>query len=199
MPTPPNYQGLYNNGGYYGLGATVLTDGNPYGINGYYFIRTGNPGNPGYPPSSDGTPNGSWTLYTFPKMVSGLGSITGSGNIMGTASTGGGFANVYTFPNTTEATFFIDGSAFTAVFYNDPAEILYIPSGTLVTVSGLTGPYTPLNGTTFTVDFIDVFPGYNYLFAVPGDTFSAGWNAVGLPAFGFIVEQTLLGMVWSWN
>jgi hypothetical protein len=78
MPTtPPNYQGLYNNGGYYALGATVLTDGNPYGINGYYYIRTGNPGNPGYPPGD----TGSWTLYTFPKGIDGAGSVTGSGEI----------------------------------------------------------------------------------------------------------------------
>lgn len=81
MTTPPNYQGLYNNGGYYGLGATVLTDGNPYGIAGYYFIRTGNPGNPGYAPEVGGAPNGSWTLYTFPKGIDGVGSITGSGAI----------------------------------------------------------------------------------------------------------------------
>lgn len=81
MTTPPNYQGAYNNGAYYGLGATVLTDGNPYGIAGAYFIRTGNPGNPGYPPEVGGAPNGSWTLYTFPKGIDGAGSITGSGEI----------------------------------------------------------------------------------------------------------------------
>lgn len=81
MTTPPNYQGAYNNGAYYGLGATVLTDGNPYGIAGAYFIRTGNPGNPGYPPEPGGAPNASWTLYVFPKSIDGTGSITGSGEI----------------------------------------------------------------------------------------------------------------------
>lgn len=130
--------------------------------------------------------------------ISGPGSIAGPGNIMGQASTG--FSNVYVFPNTTEATFFMDGSAFTSVFYNDPAEILAITPGTLVTVSGLTGQYVSLNGTSFTIDFIEPDPGYNYVFAVPGDTFSAQWTSVGLSRSGFIVEQKLLpGLTWSWN
>lgn len=82
MPsTPPNYQGLYNNGAYYSLGQTVLTDGNPYGIAGAYFIRSGNPGNPGYPPEVGGATNASWTLYVFPKSIDGSGSISGSGYI----------------------------------------------------------------------------------------------------------------------
>lgn len=82
MPlTPPNYQGPYDNGGYYPLGVTVLTDGNPYGIVGAYFIRTGNPSNPGYPPEPGGAPNASWTLYTFPKAIDGSGSISGAGEI----------------------------------------------------------------------------------------------------------------------
>jgi hypothetical protein len=82
MPiTPPNYQGAYNNGAYYSLGATVLTDGNPYGIAGAYFLRSGNPGNPGYAPAVGGATNESWTLYTFPKGIDGAGSVTGSGSI----------------------------------------------------------------------------------------------------------------------
>lgn len=82
MPsTPPNYQGTYNNGAYYSLGQTVLTDGNPYGIAGAYFIRSGNPGNPGYPPEPGGATNASWTLYVFPKTIEGTGSIAGPGSI----------------------------------------------------------------------------------------------------------------------
>jgi hypothetical protein len=80
MPTPPNYQGLYNNGVGYAIGDTVLTDGNPYGVNGSYFIRIGNPGNPGYPPAVGGGSNSDWAPYGA-KSVTGTGSITGSGDI----------------------------------------------------------------------------------------------------------------------
>jgi hypothetical protein len=77
MAFPPNYQGLYSNGVSYSLGATVLTDGNPYGINGAYYIRITNGGNPGYAPGySD-----NWEIYTMPKGIDGAGSITGSGDI----------------------------------------------------------------------------------------------------------------------
>lgn len=82
MAIPLNYIGEYANGGYYSLGQVVSTmAGNPYGIAGAYWTRTGNPGNPGYPPSYDGTPNESWTLYVFPKTIEGPGSITGPGSI----------------------------------------------------------------------------------------------------------------------
>ena len=80
MPTPPNYQGLYNNGALYAIGDTVLTDGDPYGINGAYFIRISNPNNPGYPPAVGGGSNDNWAPYGV-KSVTGSGSITGSGDI----------------------------------------------------------------------------------------------------------------------
>jgi hypothetical protein len=80
MPTPPNYQGLYNNGGYYAIGDTVLTDGNPYGVAGRYFIRSGNAGNPGYAPEPGGATNGSWTMIVS-RGIDGSGSVTGSGAI----------------------------------------------------------------------------------------------------------------------
>ena len=68
--TPPNYIGDYNNGGYYNLNDVVsIPVGSPYGIVGSYFIRTGNPGNPGYPPEPGGATNASWTLYTFSQTI----------------------------------------------------------------------------------------------------------------------------------
>jgi hypothetical protein len=76
MPTPPNYQGLYSNGGGYGIGDIVLTDGNPYGSVGVYYIRVSDPGNTGYPPG-----NARWEIYNMPKSIGGPGSIAGPGNI----------------------------------------------------------------------------------------------------------------------
>jgi len=59
---PPNYLGDYNNGYSYALNDVVsIPVGSPYGIVGSYFIRSGNPGNPGYPPEPGGAPNASWT------------------------------------------------------------------------------------------------------------------------------------------
>ena len=79
MALPPNYAGLYNNAAGYGVGAVVLTDGNPYGYAGAYFIRISNGGNPGYAPLySD-----NWAVYSMPKGIDGAGSITGSGDING--------------------------------------------------------------------------------------------------------------------
>jgi hypothetical protein len=77
MATPPNYVGAYSNGGYYSLGQIILADGNPYGIAGAYYIRSGNPGNPGYPPGD----TGSWSIYNMPKGIDGAGSVNGSGSI----------------------------------------------------------------------------------------------------------------------
>jgi len=49
--TPTNYIGDYDNGYSYGLNDVVsIPAGSPYGVVGSYFIRTGNPSNPGYPP-----------------------------------------------------------------------------------------------------------------------------------------------------
>ena len=63
--TPSNYRGDYDNGAYYALNDTVsIPVGSPYGIVGSYFIRSGNPGNPGYPPEPGGATNASWTLYS---------------------------------------------------------------------------------------------------------------------------------------
>ena len=78
--THPNYAGLYNNGAAYGVGAVVLTDGDPYGTAGGYYIRISNPGNPGYPPAVGGGSNDNWVPYGS-KSVTGTGSITGSGDI----------------------------------------------------------------------------------------------------------------------
>ena len=78
--THPDYAGLYNNGAGYGLGAIVLTDGNPYGTAGGYFIRISNPNNPGYPPAVGGGSNDNWAPYGV-KSVTGTGSVTGSGSI----------------------------------------------------------------------------------------------------------------------
>lgn len=70
VTTPPNYRGEYNNGEYYGLNDVVIIPvGSPYGIVGSYFIRSGNPGNPGYPPEPGGATNGSWTLYSFSNKI----------------------------------------------------------------------------------------------------------------------------------
>lgn len=64
----PNYLGEYNNGVSYPIGAIVsIPVGNPYGNPGQLFIRSSNPGNPGYPPGTT-----SWTLYTNGLVVAGL-------------------------------------------------------------------------------------------------------------------------------
>jgi hypothetical protein len=63
---PAAYKGDYDNGQYYALNDVVsIPEGSPYGIVGSFFIRSGNPGNPGYPPEPGGATNGSWTLYSF--------------------------------------------------------------------------------------------------------------------------------------
>ena len=68
--TPPNYRGDYDNGAYYAINDVVsIPTGSPYGIVGSYFIRSGNPGNPGYPPEPGGATNASWTLYTFSSNI----------------------------------------------------------------------------------------------------------------------------------
>ena len=70
VTTPPNYRGEYGNGEYYALNDVVIIPaGSPYGIVGSYFIRSGNPGNPGYPPEPGGATNGSWTLYSFSNKI----------------------------------------------------------------------------------------------------------------------------------
>lgn len=70
VTTPPNYLGDYDNGAYYAIGDVVsIPAGSPYGIVGSYFIRSGNPGNPGYPPEPGGAPNASWTLYAFSSSI----------------------------------------------------------------------------------------------------------------------------------
>jgi len=68
--TPANYMGDYNNGIAYALNSVVsIPVGSPYGIVGSYFIRSGNPNNPGYPPTPGGATNASWTLYSFSKTI----------------------------------------------------------------------------------------------------------------------------------
>lgn len=68
--TPPNYIGDYDNGYSYGLNDVVsIPVGSPYGIVGSYFIRTGNPSNPGYPPEPGGATNASWSLYSFSNKI----------------------------------------------------------------------------------------------------------------------------------
>lgn len=68
--TPANYIGDYDNGYSYVINDVVsIPTGSPYGIVGSYFIRTGNPSNPGYPPEPGGAPNASWTLYNFAPTI----------------------------------------------------------------------------------------------------------------------------------
>ena len=67
---PPNYIGDYDNGYSYALDDVVsIPVGSPYGVVGSYFIRSGNPSNPGYPPEPGGTTNASWTLYSFSPTI----------------------------------------------------------------------------------------------------------------------------------
>mgnify|MGYP000214891520 CR=1 FL=1 len=67
---PPNYRGDYDNGAYYAIDDVVsIPVGSPYGIVGSYFIRSGNPGNPGYPPEPGGATNASWTLFDFSSSI----------------------------------------------------------------------------------------------------------------------------------
>lgn len=70
LSTPPNYIGDYDNGYSYALNDIVsIPEGSPYGVVGSYFIRSGNPSNPGYPPEPGGAPNASWTLYSFAQTI----------------------------------------------------------------------------------------------------------------------------------
>jgi hypothetical protein len=70
VTTPPNYLGDYDNGYSYALNDVVsIPEGSPYGVVGSYFIRSGNPGNPGYPPEPGGATNASWTLYSFSNII----------------------------------------------------------------------------------------------------------------------------------
>jgi hypothetical protein len=70
ITNPPNYIGDYDNGYSYALNDVVsIPEGSPYGIVGSYFIRSGNPANPGYPPEPGGATNGSWTLYSFSEQI----------------------------------------------------------------------------------------------------------------------------------
>ena len=70
ISSPSNYRGDYDNGISYALNDVIsIPVGSPYGIVGSYFIRSGNPGNPGYPPEPGGATNASWTLYSFSKSI----------------------------------------------------------------------------------------------------------------------------------
>jgi len=83
---PAAYRGDYNNGGYYGLNDVVsIPVGSPYGTPGEFYIRSGNPSNPGYPPGD----TNSWTLYSF------TGSWEYASTALGLATT-----NVWTAKNT---------------------------------------------------------------------------------------------------
>ena len=63
---PPNYIGDYNNGYSYALNDVVsIPTGSPYGAPGEFYIRSGNPGNPGYPPGT----LSSWTPYVFSPTI----------------------------------------------------------------------------------------------------------------------------------
>lgn len=67
---PANYRGDYDNGYSYALNDVVsIPAGSPYGIVGSYFIRSGNPSNPGYPPEPGGATNASWSLYSFTPTI----------------------------------------------------------------------------------------------------------------------------------
>lgn len=67
---PPNYRGDYDNGYSYALNDVVsIPAGSPYGVVGSYFIRSGNPSNPGYPPEPGGATNASWSLYTYSPTI----------------------------------------------------------------------------------------------------------------------------------
>lgn len=83
---PAAYRGDYNNGISYSLNDIIsIPAGSPYGNAGEFYIRTGNPGNPGYPP----TVAGNWTLYSF------TGSWEYASTALGLATT-----NVWTAKNT---------------------------------------------------------------------------------------------------
>ena len=83
---PSAYRGDYNNGISYSLNDIIsIPAGSPYGNAGEFYIRTGNPGNPGYPP----TVAGNWTLYSF------TGSWEYASTALGLATT-----NVWTAKNT---------------------------------------------------------------------------------------------------
>jgi hypothetical protein len=83
---PAAYRGDYNNGISYALNDIIsIPAGSPYGNAGEFYIRTGNAGNPGYPP----TVAGNWTLYSF------TGSWEYASTALGLATT-----NIWTAKNT---------------------------------------------------------------------------------------------------
>lgn len=130
-------------------------------------------------------------------------NISGPGSISGPAvlevGSGGGFANIYVFPNTTQATFMLDFNTLSATFYEDPTAILTLQVGTVVTVSGVTGPNSSVNGTTFTITEADFSPSYNYIVGTENDSFPLECLNLGMPFFGFEPLDYMPGLTWSWN
>lgn len=108
---PLNFKGEYNNGYAYALNdVIIIPNGSPYGVVGSYFIRSGNPLNPGYPPTPGGATNASWTLYPFSKKITlsvdtsaiatklyadGVGTSSNSYTDQAVASLGNSLPNVY--------------------------------------------------------------------------------------------------------
>lgn len=133
------------------------------------------------------------------QSISGSGSISGPGNING-ISNNGGFAHTYAFlVNPNQVTFMLDANALTAVFYVDPTEILMLQPGKIVTISGVTGPNSAVNGTTFTVAEADLSPSYNYIVSLSDDTFPLACLSLGMPYWGFDPLDLMPGLTWSWN
>lgn len=132
-------------------------------------------------------------------FITGPGSFSGPGNIAGNPISGG-FTYSYEILDT-DNIFGFDGYAY-FYFYTNPEELFTLAHGTVVTVSGVTGPYSALNGTTFEIDFAEPYPGYAYYDSATGGTFRSTWIALGLPQFGVPLNYSgwnTPSMIWSWN
>jgi len=86
--------------------------------------------------------------------------------------------------------YMIDYNGAIGFAYEDPS-LVPLMNNSFITVSGITGEYSSLNGTTFT--------GNGGNTALPGGTFNAAYAALGFGPFNFSPQTDFPGMTWGWN
>lgn len=145
------------------------------------------------------------------KSITGSGSFGGPGNIMGSPINGGPtFAHSYAFVPIQDFTFTCYSDQYTDwSFYPCPTEMYgtnwAFGESKTVTISGITGANSALNGTTINISTTnnqDInYPG---LFSGAPSTFTSMWIALGLPNNSNTVTQVdflnfVPGITWNWN
>jgi hypothetical protein len=132
-------------------------------------------------------------------QISGLGSFSGPGNL--TAVTAGPtYAYSYIIPKINQVIFDHNGGIASFNFYQNPSQLFTLAEGTVVTVSGVTGAYAALNGTSFTILTADPAPGYAYYDSETGGTYRSTWVSLGIPLYGTTIDFNIGGnFTWNWN